>query len=126
MHKGFLGLVTVLVLLISSGVAWAAERSGEKFYIVNDYRYQSETDTQNAVIGQSVCGSRCNALTSNYLNYTVPGGWRVIKTASNLELKIQLDQPRIGGECICIADEYLVIVDELNNKQPGFTPESAR
>jgi len=124
MRKKLLSGMVIMGLLFPAGAGCGAERSGEKFYIVNDYRFEPGAATKDAVLGQSICGTRCNALTRNYLNYTVPGGWRVIKTASNQELKVQLDRPRIAGECICIADEYLVIVDELNNKQPGFVPES--
>jgi len=60
-----------------------------------------------------MCGTRCNAISVDYLNYTMPGGWRMLLVAGNRELTIDLDNPFMGGTCVCIADEYLIVTNEI-------------
>jgi hypothetical protein len=85
----------------------------EIIYIVNEYRYEPGNAGGNADIGQALCGTRCNALSADYQNYLKPPGWRIIRTASSKEVEVDLNNPFIDGHCICIADEYVVRVNEL-------------
>ncbi|MEW6521544.1 MAG: hypothetical protein AB1461_19270 [Thermodesulfobacteriota bacterium] len=93
--------------------ASAAQDEMVKVYIVNEYRYEPGPSGENADIGQSLCGTRCNALSVDYLNYVTPGGWRLIKVGGNQQLLISLNNPFLDGKCICVADEYLVKVNDL-------------
>jgi hypothetical protein len=86
----------------------------EHFFIVKNYRYAPGAGQTNAEAGQSLCGVRCNALSLDYLNITEPGGWRLIRVAMDRELTVPLKNPFLGGDCICIADEYVLKLDELN------------
>jgi hypothetical protein len=108
-------LFALTALLLSvAGVsrAGAAEvTADERVYIVKDYRYVPGTPPGDLEIGQSLCGTRCNALSFDYLNVMEPGGWRVIKVASNVELTVELRNPFMKGTCVCLADEYLVKPD---------------
>jgi hypothetical protein len=90
-------------------------QGGEKeiIYIVNAYRYEPDSSGKDSDIGQALCGTRCNALSVDYQNYLKPPGWRIIRTASNKEVAVDLNNPFIDGRCICIADEYIVRVNEL-------------
>lgn len=107
-------LCTVLLALPSAVLAGSAE---VQLYLVNDYRYAQGTSKGDPVLGQSLCGTRCNALATNYLNIVEPGGWRLIKVASGRELTVPLNNPFMGGHCVCVVDEYLVKVDHLNKPQ---------
>lgn len=104
----------------------SAEEPRERFYIVNDYRYTApDGGSEDAlVLGQSLCGSRCNALSSDYRNYTESGAWRMIRIAKDKEVSIDFGNLKVPGTCICVADEFIVVADELNNRQPGFTPST--
>lgn len=106
----WLGLICSL-LLVTSAMAAA---TGDKVYLVKDYRYQPGDSQGDPEIGQSLCGTRCNALSSDYLNFIEPGGWRMVRTASNQEVVLELKNPFMQGECVCLADEYLVQRDEYN------------
>ncbi|MCK9296802.1 MAG: hypothetical protein M0P70_17190 [Desulfobulbaceae bacterium] len=91
----------------------AAQGDVVKVYIVNEYRYEPGPSGAHADIGQSLCGTRCNALSVDYLNYVEPGGWRLIKISGNQQLLVDLNNPSLDGKCICIADEYRVKVNDL-------------
>lgn len=99
--------------LLLAGSAAAVE-SGDKVYLVKDYRYQPGHSQGDPEVGQSLCGTRCNALSSDYLNFIEPGGWRMVKIASNQEVVLELKNPFMQGDCVCLADEYLVKRDEYN------------
>lgn len=86
----------------------------EKIYVVTDYRYVPGAPGESAEIGHSLCGTRCNALSTNYLNIIEPGGWRLIRVATGQELSIEPQNPFMTGSCICIADEYAVKVEIKN------------
>lgn len=104
-------------------ISWAGEVSpGDRFYIVSSYRYLPGGGDGDHLSGQSMCGARCNALSSDYRNYTATGAWRMIKIADDREVAIDFGSLDVPGQCICIADEYVVKADELNNRQPGFKP----
>lgn len=105
-------LVGLLLAVPSTVLAVDAE---VRLYLVSDFRYERAGSTKaDPVMGQSLCGTRCNALTTDYLNVVEPGGWRLIKVAGNRELSVPLNNPFMGGRCICIVDEYMVRVDYLN------------
>lgn len=91
------------------------EHEGEQVFIVKDYRYQPAEGSQaDPQMGQDLCGTRCNALSFDYLNVIEPGGWRMIKVADHSEITVGLDNPFLGGACVCIGDEYIVKIDDLN------------
>lgn len=116
--KRISGVLVLSILL--SGFA-CAEEAKETFYIVNDYRY-TPGESGDALLGQSLCGSRCNALSSDYRNYTESGAWRMIRIAKDKEVKVDFNNLKVPGTCVCIADEFMIVADELNNRQPGFKP----
>lgn len=93
----------------------AAQDEMVKVYIVSEYRYVPGPSGGNADVGQSLCGTRCNALSVDYLNYMTPGGWRLIKISGNQQLLVDLNNPYLDGKCICVADEYMVKVNDLYN-----------
>lgn len=101
-------LLAMLLLL-----AVVAEGGEERIFLVKDYRYLPGPAGEVAT-GQSLCGTRCNALSTDYLNYIEPGGWRLIKVAGDRELILELNNPFMDGRCVCVADEYQVLVDELS------------
>lgn len=110
------------VLLLSLTVAASAQEqkqqeAPEKVYVVSDYRYVPANDTDDRDIGLSLCGTRCNALTTDYLNITDVGGWLLMKGAVNREVAVKLNNPFIKGQCICIADEYLVKRDDRYSEE---------
>lgn len=110
-------LLALLCLLALPLAAQAAEPPEERVLIVKDYRYLPGVPAGDEQTGQSLCGSRCNALSFDYLNVLEPGGWRMIKVAADRELTVDLENPFMKGSCICIADEYIVKIDELNRPQ---------
>ncbi|MBU0480058.1 MAG: hypothetical protein KKG47_03035 [Proteobacteria bacterium] len=117
MKKLSLLILPILLSLLISAEATADAPAGqdetEKVFIVSGYRYEPGGDVKQTDVGQSLCGTRCNALSVDYLNYTEPGGWRMIKVADKRELTVDLNNPFLAGECICVADEYIVKVNEL-------------
>jgi hypothetical protein len=111
--------IFLLLLVITAPLPLLAagkESSGpeERFFIVKNYRFSGATDQNAQDVGQSLCSVRCNALSLDYLNVTEPGGWRLIKVAVDRELTVPLRNPFMEGQCICIADEYILKLDELN------------
>jgi len=106
----------LFITLFALPAASAAERP-EKVYVVNDYRYVPANETDDRDIGLSLCGTRCNALTTDYLNITDVGGWQLMKGAVNTEVTVELNNPFIKGQCICIADEYLVKIDDRYSEE---------
>lgn len=104
----------VLFLLLASAEGLLAATAGQKLYIVTDYRYLPGKAKSDPVMGQSLCGTRCNALSTNYLNIVEPGGWRLIKISDGRALTVPLNNPFMDGDCICVVDEYTVMVDRLN------------
>jgi len=113
-RQGILALLALFLLLASSADLLAAAAADVKLYIVTDYRYLPGKDKGDPVMGQSLCGTRCNALSTNYLNIVEPGGWRLIKIADGRVLTVPLNNPFMGGDCVCVVDEYVVKVDHLN------------
>jgi hypothetical protein len=91
----------------------SADKTKEIIYIVKEYRYEPGDSGGDHDIGQALCGTRCNALSVDYQNYLKPPGWRMIKIAGDRELSVALNNPFIGGTCICVADEYLIKVNNL-------------
>ena len=111
-------------LLISETAVSAATTSGsdsaeavkappEKIYIVNDYRYEPGSSSQDDDLGHALCGTRCNALATDYRNFIEPPGWRIIRIAADKEMPVDLNNPFMDGHCICVVDEYVVKVNEL-------------
>ena len=104
-------------LLPMSVFAQDAESPEEhRSWKVNDYRYVPGSDQDDPVTGLSLCGTRCNAMNADYLSVLSAGGYRIIRIAENRELTVPLDNPFIGGHCVCIADEFLVKLNEYDGR----------
>jgi len=100
----------------------------EKIYLVNEYRYVPANETDDREIGLSLCGTRCNALATDYRNITEAMGWLMMKGATNQELVVELKSQFIGGHCICVVDEYLVKKEDrrsIENRRPRVQEGSA-
>ncbi|NTV13108.1 MAG: hypothetical protein HGA96_04130 [Desulfobulbaceae bacterium] len=103
------------LVFLAGVVGWspwseAAEPVAEKkAFMVTDYSYEpSRGATGNLDIGLSLCGTRCNALSGDFASYIKPGGWRLIKVASKVEIKVELNNPFLAGQCVCVGDEYKI------------------
>lgn len=111
-----LNILFALCLLVSvtasAQTVPETKNQGEKVYMVNDYRYVPASEADDKDTGLSLCGTRCNALSTDYLNVTEVGGWKMMKNALNQELRMELNSPFLKGHCICIVDEYLVSKDD--------------
>jgi len=105
-------LITAFLPLASSPAAHAQQAMPEKVYVVNDYQYVPASESDDRDTGLSLCGTRCNALSTDYLNVTEVGGWKLMKNAMNRELRMELNSPFLKGHCVCIVDEYLVTKDD--------------
>ncbi len=110
-------IAIALLLVLTAAEAAQGQQTPEKVYLVNDYRYIPANTTDDKDIGLSLCGTRCNALSTDYLNITEVGGWQLMKGAVNRELTVELNSPFIKGQCICIADEYTVKIDDRNSEE---------
>lgn len=88
----------------------------ETIMLVNDYRFVPSGDGEQET-GQLLCGIRCNALATDYVNLTEPGGWRILKISSGREITVPLGNPFMKGECVCVVDEYRVQVDNLTTPE---------
>jgi hypothetical protein len=81
----------------------------QKAFIVSNYRYEApEGVTVNPDIGLSLCGTRCNALSEDFANYLKPGGWRMVKITDKVENRVELNNPFMPGQCVCVGDEYKI------------------
>jgi len=117
-------LPIVAGLIFMLGITSAAEAEGMKAtdlqpgdqqaWVVNDYRYEPGSDKDDPNIGLSMCSTRCNAMSLDYRTVIDPGGYRLIRIGENRELTVELNNDFIGGHCICVADEYIVRLNEFN------------
>jgi len=115
MSCGFALLLLTLVLLPS--LLYAADRmkpDDQQAFVVNDYRYDPGTSGGDPDTGHALCGTQCNAMSYDYRNVIDPGGWRFIRVAKDRELTIPLNNPFMGGDCICTADEYVIKINDFD------------
>lgn len=110
----------IAFVLLVLGLAWSqgfcAEQPSaaeEHIYLVKSYRYLENSGAGDPDTGLSLCGTRCNSMSADYLNYTSPGGWRLILVARDKEITVPLNNPFVQGTCACVVDEYLVKVNDL-------------
>lgn len=85
----------------------------EYVFISKGYRYEPVSPEENSDVGLFLCGTRCNALSVDYLNITSPGGWRMMRVTKDKEITVDLTKMSIKGKCICVADEYVVKVNDF-------------
>jgi len=110
-------LLLIPIVLLLAATAQAADPQmleGEQVFIIQEYRYEPGDSGGDPDIGHALCGTRCNALSVDYRNFIDPGGWRFIRVADNREIPVSLNNPFIGGQCVCTADEYVVILNDFN------------
>lgn len=112
-HKS---LVTMVLLLLLPMVALAVDKPEREVqaYVVKGYDYVPGPTGDTPEIGKSLCATRCNAFSSDYLNYTQAGGWRMVKTVEDEKVVVDLNNPFVDGHCLCTADRYQVVVNELS------------
>ena len=120
MKAGFLFLA--LGLIAAPAVAeerLPMETGQELAFVIKEYRYElAGTDSDADDAAHALCGSRCNALAFDYLDYLMAGSWDIRKIATNREISIPLDNPFKKGNCICTVDEFLVKANERNLPKP--------
>lgn len=117
MNKLIRPAILLLAFLVGPALpafAQSGNPAEEIFHIVNDYRYDPAGTGGDPDTGHSLCGTRCNAFSADYLNYMEPGGWEMVKVAENVEISVPLNNPFMKGKCICTADEYLLRIDDLS------------
>ncbi|GAB4489411.1 MAG: hypothetical protein OHK006_21030 [Thermodesulfovibrionales bacterium] len=89
-------------------------------FVTKDYRFLAGDDDADPDIGHALCGTRCNALSTDFLNILEPGGWRLVRTGEAKNLNVELNNPFMQGRCICTGTEYRVV------KIPTVTQRSQR
>ena len=107
--KKFLCVFVCTFLLAALAVPVLAEP--KTVFWVNEYAFDFAANPGAPEIARSICGTRCNALSETYNSFKMPGGWRLVKVHSNKRIVIDIDNPFVKGNCICIGDEYLVTQD---------------
>lgn len=120
-HLSVLAGTLLFTALISfPGISHAEDSwtDGRQAYFVKDYRYDPAETSENSDTGLALCATRCNALSIDYADYIKPGGWALVKVASDRELTVSLNNPFIKGNCICTVDEFLIKVDNRNRANP--------
>lgn len=108
----YLGAILLVAL-----PAHAQKRTPERevtVFLVTEYAYLPGASGEHAEIGQSLCATRCNAFSSDYINYTEAGGWRMIKMATAEKIKVDPNNPFLDGQCLCTADRYKVVVNDVS------------
>ncbi len=110
-------LVFFFALLLPFSAAAETGAEGDTVFLIKDYRYEAGSGSGDEVMGLSLCATRCNALSSDYLNFVEPGGWRMVKIAGDKEVILDLKNPYMDGRCICTVDEYAVKLDEYNRRK---------
>lgn len=87
-------------------------------YLINDYRYEPGNSGGDPSLGHALCGIRCNALGSDYLNYAMDTGMRLTRVEADATLKVDLKNPFMGGDCVCIVDKFLTQENDLLLSKP--------
>ncbi len=96
-----------------------AHAEPKKVFVVTSYAYDFKSHPNAPQIAQSLCGTRCNALSVDQESYMSPGGWRMVKVKSGQKKVIDISNPFISGKCICVGDDYLV---DKEYPEGGFQP----
>ncbi len=114
-------LLSSLVLFVSlfflSATFAQAAKTPERVvtaFLVTAYDYDPGGSGSDIDMGRSICATQCNAFSTDYLNYSEAGGWRIIKTASQEQLRLEIKNPFLEGDCLCTADRYEIRINELS------------
>jgi len=115
-------LLTVCLLLFPP-LASMAEKTPtpeEHVFVLKDYSYIAKPGESgdDLLTGFVLCKTRCYALSVDYLTYTSPGGWYLQQVAVAREMIVDLDHPFKDGQCLCVADEFIVKVNDLYMVKP--------
>jgi len=110
------GLLFLMSQIMPAAVfASEGKKSAEQqVFVVNDYRYDPADSGGDPDNGHALCGTRCNAMSYDYRNVLDPGGWRYILVAKDRELTVPLNNPFLGGFCICTVDEYVIKINDFD------------
>lgn len=103
-----LAIAFSLLTWISAGPLFAEQAT---VFVVHEYSFDNKPGEVPPENAQTLCGTRCNALSGSFNSYMMPGGWRLVKTEVNKKLEVDIATPFIDGKCICRGDEYTVSRD---------------
>ncbi len=112
-----LSLVLFVSLFFLSATFAQATESPERVvtaFLVTAYDYDPGASGGDIEMGRSICATQCNAFSTDYLNYSEAGGWRIIKMASQEQLRLEIKNPFMDGDCLCTADRYEIRINELS------------
>lgn len=85
----------------------------EHVFVLKEYRYVPGQEGGDKLTGLMLCKTRCYALSVDYLTYTIPGGWYLQKIADARDVTVELNNPFMDGQCVCVADEFVLKVNDL-------------
>lgn len=119
-------LLLITSLACAQDTTLKTEAGEQKVWVINDYRYETNSDQDDPAIGHSICSNTCNAMSFDFRNVLMPGGWRYIRFKQDQELVIAHNNPFIGGHCICTADEYLIKIDDYNRPSAIKDPQPVK
>lgn len=100
-----------LLSLLLSAVATSLFAETTTVFVTREYSFDYAQHPEAPDIAQSLCGTRCNAISGSFDSYMMPGGWRLVKTNDQKKIVLDIAAPFIEGNCICIGEEYEVTRD---------------
>ena len=115
---GVLPVLLTVCLTLPAVAEDQAPEPEEHVLVLKEYRYVAVPGGGDELTGFMLCKNRCHALSVDYLNYTTPGGWYLQRVADNKEVTVDLDNPFMKGQCVCVADEFVVKVNDLYMVKP--------
>lgn len=111
-------MICLLSPLTAAAEATPTPEPEEHVFVLKEYRYVADQGGEDDLTGLMLCKNRCHALSVDYLNYTTPGGWYLQRVAVAKQVAVNLDNPFLQGKCICVADEFVVKVNDLYMVKP--------
>lgn len=94
-----------------------ASKTPDTIFYTDEYYFDRSSNPDAPEIAQSLCGTRCNALSGSYDSYLSPGGWRLIQVGRPVKKVVDLDNPFLQGKCVCVGRVYRVTRENV------FDPE---
>jgi hypothetical protein len=100
-----------IILLIIAFTPFQSAAEPVTVFVVHHYSFDYATNPKAPEIANSLCGTRCNAMSSTLNSYMMAGGWRLVKSPGEKTITITIETPFIEGNCFCIGEEYVVTKD---------------